>query len=180
MSIGQVPWNKGKRGKFSDAALEKLRQAATGRPAWNKGVSDNLTHKRCSKCGVDQPIDNFYRKKKGAPLRVPQCKTCQKKLNDEWRASEHGREMIRKQFRERYKNKTDEYIEKATRRALQKPAETKAAGRARYALKIGLIKQKPCERCGNEKAEKHHPDYEQPLKVEFLCRSCHMKEHLRR
>lgn len=177
MAIGQIPWNKGRRGVYSEESLEKMRQNGTGRPAWNKGISDNLTHKRCSRCGVDQPIDNFYRMKKGQPLRVPQCILCQRKEYDEWRATEHGREVIRNQFKKRYERKTKEYIDKATKRAKEKPAEVSAAGRARYALKIGLIEQRPCEKCGSEKSEKHHPDYEQPLKVQFLCRSCHMKEH---
>lgn len=34
----------------------------------------------------------------------------------------------------------------------------------------------PCEVCG-KKAQKHHPDYNEPLKVQWLCRKHHMDLH---
>jgi len=37
--------------------------------------------------------------------------------------------------------------------------------------------REPCERCGSEKAEKHHDDYRLPLAVRWLCRSCHLERH---
>lgn len=41
----------------------------------------------------------------------------------------------------------------------------------------GKLRPEPCRRCGAEPAEKHHPDYEKPLEVEWLCRSCHRRMH---
>lgn len=37
-----------------------------------------------------------------------------------------------------------------------------------------------CSRCGSKKAEAHHPDYSKLLKVIWLCRGCHTKEHYHR
>jgi hypothetical protein len=38
---------------------------------------------------------------------------------------------------------------------------------------------KPCEVCGStDKVIRHHPDYNEPNKIVFLCGSCHKKEHL--
>lgn len=35
-----------------------------------------------------------------------------------------------------------------------------------------------CERCGAcHNIHVHHPDYERPLDIEWLCASCHMKHH---
>ena len=50
---------------------------------------------------------------------------------------------------------------------------------ARIATKKGKIK-KPlfCESCGqNRKLERHHPDYDKPLEVDWLCHRCHSYIH---
>lgn len=43
--------------------------------------------------------------------------------------------------------------------------------------KRGKLMPKPCEKCGNPKAEKHHSDYLNPLKVHWLCRTHHLALH---
>lgn len=51
----------------------------------------------------------------------------------------------------------------------------KAQRKAYYAVKKGIIEKKSaCDMCGSPgKVQMHHPDYSQPLKVEFLCTPCH-------
>ncbi|TPJ34255.1 hypothetical protein [Mesorhizobium sp. B2-6-5] len=49
----------------------------------------------------------------------------------------------------------------------------------RSALKRGLVIQEPCRVCGNLDAEAHHPDYERPMDVDWLCRRDHQAEHKR-
>lgn len=34
-----------------------------------------------------------------------------------------------------------------------------------------------CERCGDPKTERHHDDYDKPLEVRWLCKSCHERHH---
>lgn len=46
-----------------------------------------------------------------------------------------------------------------------------------YALKIGKIKKGLCERCGCEKVEAHHEDYDKPLEVRWLCKKHHREIH---
>lgn len=41
----------------------------------------------------------------------------------------------------------------------------------------GRIQHEPCVLCGNEKSQKHHPDYTRPLLIVWLCRPCHLKVH---
>ena len=41
----------------------------------------------------------------------------------------------------------------------------------------GKIKQQPCQNCGSEDSQMHHPDYDQPLLIEWYCRSCHLELH---
>lgn len=43
--------------------------------------------------------------------------------------------------------------------------------------KRGLIEQTPCIVCGDPNSEMHHPDYNRPLYVQWLCRPCHLDLH---
>jgi len=44
-------------------------------------------------------------------------------------------------------------------------------------IKKGLITRKNCEVCGDENSVAHHINYERPLEIIWLCRSCHVAEH---
>jgi hypothetical protein len=47
----------------------------------------------------------------------------------------------------------------------------------RSALKRGLVTKEPCAKCGDDKSEAHHPDYDAPKAVIWLCRRCHKAVH---
>lgn len=47
------------------------------------------------------------------------------------------------------------------------------------AIARGELVRQPCEVCGAEKADAHHPDYSKPLDVMWLCRAHHIAEHHR-
>ena len=47
----------------------------------------------------------------------------------------------------------------------------------RSGLRRGLVQPQPCEVCGEAKAEAHHPDYDCPLVVQWLCRVHHKQVH---
>ena len=57
------------------------------------------------------------------------------------------------------------------------PEKIKAHGILSYAVKKGEIIKQPCSICGNIKAEAHHPDYNKPLDVIWLCSSHHKRLH---
>jgi len=59
------------------------------------------------------------------------------------------------------------------------PKAVWAQAALRSALKRGLAIAKPCEVCGAEPAEAHHPDYDKPAEVIWLCRLHHKAEHRR-
>jgi hypothetical protein len=44
-------------------------------------------------------------------------------------------------------------------------------------VKRGKIAKEPCQNCDSLISEAHHPDYNNPWNVIWLCRSCHMKHH---
>lgn len=41
----------------------------------------------------------------------------------------------------------------------------------------GLIPQEDCRMCGSSQSQMHHPDYDKPLEVVWLCRLCHLALH---
>lgn len=47
----------------------------------------------------------------------------------------------------------------------------------RSALKRGLLEPKPCEVCGSTQVDAHHPDYDRPMEVQWLCRLHHRQLH---
>lgn len=49
----------------------------------------------------------------------------------------------------------------------------------RSAVKLGIVKQQPCEVCGDPDSEAHHPDYDRPAAVRWLCRRHHKAAHRR-
>lgn len=41
-----------------------------------------------------------------------------------------------------------------------------------------LVRPTHCPKCGQQKrVDAHHKDYTKPDEIEWVCRSCHMKEH---
>ena len=45
------------------------------------------------------------------------------------------------------------------------------------ALREGTLEKEPCFVCGDNKSVAHHPDYNLPLDVVWLCHRDHMKLH---
>ena len=57
------------------------------------------------------------------------------------------------------------------------PKATWAHAALRSALRRGLIERGPCEVCGAVPTDGHHPDYDRPMKVQWLCRKHHRELH---
>jgi hypothetical protein len=98
-------------------------------------------------------------------------------LNKKYR--QKNKEKIKehkKKWRRKNREKTKEYQKKWRRKNREK---VNAESKALRAIREGrLIKPEKCENCGTiTKLEAHHPDYSQPLKVQFLCINCHKAEH---
>ena len=57
------------------------------------------------------------------------------------------------------------------------PEKIRAREMVHYAVKTGkLIKPDKCK-CGKTPVYAHHKDYNQPLKVVWLCKKCHLDVH---
>ena len=135
--------------------------------------------KPCTGCGFTKPAEEFPLSKKGKLGRGPKCKKC----TAEWRAShkEYFKEYNQTYYAqnsERIKNGVHEYAKKTGYAAQKKrdPHKAKARLAVMKALATGKMKKMPCFCCG-EDAEAHHPDYDRPLDVVWLCGGHHQEIH---
>lgn len=58
-----------------------------------------------------------------------------------------------------------------------KREKTSAQGKAQRAIRRGDLVRQPCVVCGHEKVLAHHPDYDKPLDVVWLCPKHHIWHH---
>ncbi|MDQ3045139.1 MAG: hypothetical protein M3R06_08320 [Chloroflexota bacterium] len=71
------------------------------------------------------------------------------------------------------RQRIDQIVNEAQQRARQKVSDALANGR--------VVRPAKCERCEVDGVvEAHHPDYSQPLAVEWLCHPCHMVADIER
>lgn len=138
---------------------------------------------RCKSCLEEKDGADFYASNKS------KCKECVKaevranrianiehyRSFDRMRASQPHRVKARlayqetDAFRVSHKNATKKYIE-------EQPKRRSAQVAVGNALRDGKLRRLPCLVCG-KKAEAHHPDYDRPLDVMWLCPEHHKQAH---
>lgn len=146
--------------------------------------------KRCFKCGVEQPLDSFYKHPKMSDGHLGKCKECAKfdvrenraANSDYYRQYDNRRAMAPHRVLARKLYLQSEAGKQAMLRAhklsdARKPERKKASATVRHALVANRITKQPCFVCGNETAQAHHPDYSRPLDVIWLCVKHHRETH---
>ena len=132
--------------------------------------------KKCFKCGLEKPITEFYRHSMMADGHLNKCKECAKKDSRENRDKnlEYYREYDRNRF---YKNGHRKISEKYSE---INPIKAKARHILSNAIRDGkIVRAKSCSLCGRDDCviEGHHSDYNNPLDVLWVCKSCHWEIH---
>jgi hypothetical protein len=134
-------------------------------------------HKKCFKCNEIKSLDNFYKQKSMKDGHVNKCIDCTKKdvtqnrldkidyyrSFDRARASQPKRKIMAKRVISQWK--------------AQFPNRRKAQIILGNALRDKKIEKYPCIVCGIEKVEAHHPDYDRPLDVIWMCPAHHKQTH---
>jgi hypothetical protein len=147
-------------------------------------------NKQCKKCNQTLPIESFYAHQAMKDGRLNYCIACVKariaehrqKNLDKVRAYDRkrGRTEERKLKNKEYQQSKKELAKKWRQAWIEKNTHKRKAHLAVQCAKArGLIKQKPCEICGIQKSEAHHPDYNKPLEVIWLCSKHHGELHRR-
>lgn len=133
--------------------------------------------KICFKCGEAKLVTEFYKHPQMGDGRLNKCKACTKK--DVSKNYRENREYYAEYEQQRYQDpgrrqRTIEYQKKTRGRNPEKYQAKTAVGNA---VRDGRLSKKPCELCGEQETEAHHPDYSKPLEVQWVCRSCHLMLH---
>lgn len=135
--------------------------------------------KQCFKCGRVLDIEEFYTHPGTKDGHLGKCKECTRhdvitrsRQNPE---KVRAYEKIRAQTEKRKQNRRF-YVKKYNQ---EHPERNAIMLRVRRAIKKGVIvKPKTCCICGDEtRLYAHHPNYNEPLNVIFVCQSCHRKIH---
>jgi hypothetical protein len=133
--------------------------------------------KECFKCKTIKPITEFYKHSMMADGHLNKCKACAK--SDVEKHREENLDRIRAYDRERgklsHRIKLAAEVTKAWR--AEDKRRNKAHSAVAHAIKKGILTRTPCIRCGAEKSEGHHEDYDKPLDVIWLCTPCHKQRH---
>ena len=145
--------------------------------------------KTCNTCGGTKPLDAYARHHQMDDGHANRCKVCvkhhyeRKRKDPEWVARERARH--REKWHRLHENWNRD--KGASRRAGDRWAaanrhKTKAVVAVGHAVRDGrLTKPRFCERCGTQPEARllqgHHHDYSKLLDVEWLCVTCHRKEH---
>ncbi len=131
--------------------------------------------KICGHCKIEKLQSDFSlncSKKDG--LRA-QCKDCDKAYY-----KTHQKERANYQ-RTRRRTSTGKVVmgKWARKHRLKYPEKAKAIDTVNNAIKADKLRRPlTCESCNKEKfVEGHHPDYDKPLEVEWLCKKCHTELH---
>lgn len=144
---------------------------------------------RCKVCGVSKPAADFYAHPKTANGLLPACKECHKdavrrnraakaayyRQYDLDRADLPHRSAARKEYQQTEAGRAAANLAKknwSERNAVRKAASVIVNN----AIKNGRLMPQPCWVCG-KKAQAHHPDYDAPLAVAWLCPSHHALVH---
>ncbi|KKM47408.1 hypothetical protein LCGC14_1558560 [marine sediment metagenome] len=134
-----------------------------------------MNTKWCAMCEKELPLSEFYTHKDwGYQSR---CKTCQASYRKQYNKTPQAKTSRRKTY-EKLRDKG--YFRDYNTRQYHDPiGHLKMVARLSIhkMKREGLIDQQPCLMCGKQYTEAHHPDYDQPLLIVWLCHSCHIDLH---
>lgn len=135
-----------------------------------------MTTKRCFKCMCEKPFEAFYAHARMADGHLNKCKDCTKK--DVALHRQLNLEKVRAYDRARASmpHRIALNVTKLIAYRKAHPKRVKANRAVSYAISIGKLIPMPCWVCG-EKAMAHHPDYDRPLDVVWLCQPHHSQAH---
>lgn len=146
--------------------------------------------KTCRICKVNKPDEDYYIHPKASCGRDSKCKECAKAIvhaarirnADYYKAFDRARANNPNRVSARAAYTKTEDGKQAHARARKKyyslhPERRSANLAVSQAVRDGVLKKQPCFVCGETVVEGHHPDYDKPLAVVWLCVQHHKQLH---
>lgn len=153
-------------------------------------------YKECRKCGESKPLEDFYRDRSKKDGRGSYCKECGRSYARDWRRKnpertaenwkrwhEQNPERMA-EWRKQWNQENRELLSKIWRDRSERDREkVKARSAVQDAVRTGkILKPDACEGCAEPIApselQGHHPNYDEPLRVVWLCPRCHRAVHM--
>ena len=132
--------------------------------------------KTCSCCGKSKPLDEFQVRNASKDGLTSSCKSCLKQRDSAryekervYRSEKHKKYMATPEGKAAHSRATAAW---KSNNAVRRAANVILGS----AVKRGKIQKQPCWVCGKN-AEAHHPDYDRPLDVVWLCNTHHREVH---
>lgn len=145
--------------------------------------------KKCTECGKEKELDQFYRNKLMRDGHLNQCKECNKIYKRQPKSKEYRRQYAKTpRGLEVKKHRDKKYNQSTLGRAAQQRSNQKynaenpekriAHHKVSNAIRDGKLIVLPCEVCFNtHDIHAHHDDYSKPLDIRWLCRKHHIEHH---
>lgn len=132
--------------------------------------------KTCRECGTEKPLADFHRSKQARDGYLARCRECVNAKKREW--AKNNREKIN-EWKRRWRRSSRSGAESASRWYYANKHKALAQRRLHRALARGaLVRPSACDRCHRRgDVHGHHPDYDKPLEVDWLCPKCHRAVH---
>lgn len=135
--------------------------------------------KKCFKCGVEKPVDDFYTHPRMKDGRLGKCKECTKsdvaahRLENIERVRAYDRERAKRPERAKASAEISSIWRKQDRR------RTKCHNAVTRAVRSGKLVREPCSwlGCSETKTIAHHESYDRPLDVVWYCQPHHKARH---
>lgn len=132
--------------------------------------------KTCFKCLCEKPLDAFYAHSQMGDGHLNKCKECTKKDVAAHRQANLERIRAYDMRRSAMPHRIAAQIERTREYRQANPKRAAANAAVSRALRAGALKRQPCWVCGMV-ALAHHPDYDAPLAVVWLCQAHHKQTH---
>lgn len=123
-----------------------------------------------------KPLSEFYKHAAMSDGHLNKCKECTKKDASEHRQANLERVRAYDRMRAAQPHRLASSVKYAGQYRKEFPNRARANAMVSRAVRAGQLRKQPCWVCGSD-ALAHHPDYDRPMDVVWLCQPHHKQAH---